>query len=402
MKSPGWILGVALLAAAPMASPLPAASQVVIAPGSSAQGARLLQEKACLNCHAFNGRGGTSAPDLAQRSPHSYTPTGLASVLWNHSPSMWNALDAKNLTLPLMSSTDTADLFAYFYSSLYFDVPGDAARGKAAFENKNCAGCHSTGQPHKVLMAGPPIADWIEVKDPLMWAERMWNHSYEMYHATWDVGVKYPQLTTQNVADIMAYLSGLPAARSQNASFQPGSPDRGRLVFERDCETCHTFGSIGSTQSRKIDLLSRPAPRTLAGYIAAMWNHAPSMRRASGDQSPKLAGTEMNDLTAYLFAQRYFLEKGNPRLGAEVYRTKQCVVCHEQDRAQTHAPELTQLTERFSAVTLTSALWRHGPAMMEAMKARKIAWPEFHGAEMTNLIAFLNGRLLPHIVISRD
>ena len=222
MKSPGWILGVALLAATPMASPLPTASQVVIAPGSSAQGARLLQEKTCLNCHAFNGRGGTGAPDLAQRSQHSYTPTRLASVLWNHSPSMWSALDAKNLTLPLMSSTETADLFAYFYSSLYFDAPGDAARGKATFENKNCAGCHRTGQPHKVLMAGPPIADWIEVKDPLMWAERMWNHSYEMYHATWDVGVKYPQLTTQNVADIMAYLSGLRRRAHRTLRFSRG------------------------------------------------------------------------------------------------------------------------------------------------------------------------------------
>ena len=63
---------------------------------------------------------------------------------------------------------------------------------------------------------------------------------------------------------------------------------------------------------------------------------------------------------------------------------------------------MTQATERFSALTLTSALWQHGPAMMESMKTRKITWPEFHGAEMTNLIAFLNGRLLPHIVISRD
>ena len=53
----------------------------------------------------------------------------------------------------------------------------------------------------------------------------------------------------------------------------------------------------------------------------------------------------------------------------KVDRTKQCVVCHEQDRAQTHAPELTELTERLSAVTLTSALWRTGPWTMEVMKA---------------------------------
>jgi hypothetical protein len=61
------------------------------------------------------------------------------------------------------------------------------------------------------------------------------------------------------------------------------------------------------------------------------------------------------------------------------------------------APDLSQATERFSPITLTSALWRSGPAMLKAMKQRKMEWPEFHGSEMTDLIAFLNERLITRI-----
>jgi hypothetical protein len=31
--------------------------------------------------------------------------------------------------------------------------------------------------------------------------------------------------------------------------------------------------------------------------------------------------------------------------------------------------------------------------MLEAMKKENVAWPEFHGSEMSNLIAYLNSRL---------
>jgi hypothetical protein len=40
---------------------------------------------------------------------------------------------------------------------------------------------------------------------------------------------------------------------------------------------------------------------------------------------------------------------------------------------------------------MVSALWHHGPQMLDQMKAKNIAWPRLTGADMANLVAYLNG-----------
>ena len=80
MKNSAGNTGVARPGRHPNGVSASTASQGALAPGSSAQGARLLQEKTCLNCHAFNGRGGTGALDLAQRRQylHTHRPTSAS------------------------------------------------------------------------------------------------------------------------------------------------------------------------------------------------------------------------------------------------------------------------------------------------------------------------------------
>jgi hypothetical protein len=41
---------------------------------------------------------------------------------------------------------------------------------------------------------------------------------------------------------------------------------------------------------------------------------------------------------------------------------------------------------------MVSALWRHGPRMLEQMKQKGVAWPRFQTKEMSDLIAYLNPR----------
>jgi hypothetical protein len=40
---------------------------------------------------------------------------------------------------------------------------------------------------------------------------------------------------------------------------------------------------------------------------------------------------------------------------------------------------------------MVAALWKHGPAMLERMRRRKIGWPRFGGSEMADLAAYLHG-----------
>ena len=58
----------------------------------------------------------------------------------------------------------------------------------------------------------------------------------------------------------------------------------------------------------------------------------------------------------------------------------------------TGAPKLAGSGRSFSSAAMVSALWHHGPQMLEQMKAKGIAWPRLDGPEMANLIAYLNGR----------
>jgi cytochrome c2 len=367
------------------------ASQLKILPGSAKRGEQLLRDKGCTGCHSLNGKGGNGAPDLARTPQNAATPEMLASAMWNHATRMWTSSESGGKRNIRLTSSEAADLFAYLYSVLYFAPPGDANRGKSFFE-ENCKPCH-TGGPG----AGSPISEWPSADDPVVWAERMWNHSAEMSRAAVRKGVPRPMLTGQNVADLLLYLRILSAVRPSPATFGIGEPEQGLPVFERVCESCHSFGPV---PGKKIDLLAHQAPATIAGYIAEMWNHEPQMfaqHGQSGYQPPKLQPGEMSNLIAFVFAQSYFFERGDSIHGRYIFESKGCANCHEQRRKETGAPDLSKALEAYSPITMTSAVWSHGPAMFQTMRQNRGSWPQFQGSEMADLIAYLNSRLLPSI-----
>ena len=92
-----------------------------------------------------------------------------------------------------------------------------------------------------------------------------------------------------------------------------------------------------------------------------------------------------------------FAETGNVKRGQKVYESKKCVTCHETQRQAKSAPDLTRVTDAYSPITLTASAWRHGPAMLRAMKQENIAWPEFEKSEMADLISYLNSRIVRQI-----
>jgi cytochrome c2 len=368
---------------APFAWPLPSAParQITIVPGSAVDGANLFREKGCVNCHTFEG------------VTQGQNPASLAAGLWNHSPEMWKAQSQRNLR-PLLDTKETADIFAYFFSLTYVNTPGDAAKGKEVFETKSCARCHDSNIGQR--RAGPPISTWNDVDDPLSWAERMWNHSKRVYTELSSEGVPWPKFTSGEMVDMLAYLRSMREPTARPLSYQPGDPEKGRITFERSCESCHSFG--GRTAQPKIDLLARPAPALLTGYVADMWNHAPLMRERAGNDFPILGPGDMSNLVAYLFARRYSEQEGDARRGSMVYQSKGCATCHENERGKNAvAPDLKTATERYSAITVSASVFRHGPAMLETMQKRNIKWPQFTTAEMQDLIGFLNSRLVRRV-----
>jgi cytochrome c2 len=363
-----------------------AVPQVQTLPGSVSRGEQVIRQKGCLDCHSLNKNGGTRAPDFASLSSDADTPIQLATTLWNHSPRMWTEYESSGRTVPRLSQNEVSDLFSYFFALLYFEPHGNSVRGRTVFVEKNCSSCHSEVLNSQAL--NPFLSRWTELRDPTSWAEHFWNHVNEMDSATGLRGVNWPELTARDTADLMSFLSSLPGAASEGPAFSIGEPLAGKAIFERSCENCH---SLGAGDKSKIDLLKRSRQTSVAGYIASMWNHAPKMKKRGGSV-PKLAGGEMRDVIAYLFMQQYFYEEGDVRRGERVYEAKGCASCHDGKRAP-GAPDLGATVQKFTPISMGSAVWRHGSGMRETLRAQGKTWPQFEKSEMADLLAYLNSRL---------
>ncbi len=340
----------------------------------SARGERLFETESCVQCHSIGGKGGKLGPDLGSRIGRGYSPALLASVMWNHAPVMWASMRAKGIAPPDIDEQAAADLFAYFYSVRLFDNPSDAARGKQAFASKQCAECH--GITTSKAAGAPPVMKWQALGDPIAFAGAMWNHAAEMRDAFATRRVAWPELTGQNLSDMVVYLRNLPQTRQVPSRFETSSEADGKSLFQsKGCASCH---------NGNLTLGPRLAGKTLNGMAAAMWNHAPHMAKATIELKPG----EMRSILSYLWTQQLFYTNGNAARGEKVFASKGCATCHNDSASS--APNLAKWKDSVSAVSMVSVLWQHGPTMLGQMEAKRITWPRFKGEEMSDLIAYLN------------
>jgi len=334
----------------------------------STRGAQLFETLSCVQCHSINGKGGTVGPDLGRRIDRDFTPASLAATMWNHAPAMWASMRARNVQSGDLNEQAASDLFAYFYSARFFEKPGDAGRGKRLFSSKHCAECHG-------------LTGWQSIGQPMELVNALWNHASTMRQEFANKKLNWPELTAQDLTDMLVYLRNLPSApRAAGIDITAGTT--GLALFEaKGCAACH---------SGKAALTSRIKGKTLTDIAVAMWNHEPRMPTAP---APMSLG-EMREIVSYLWAGQFFEDAGNPAAGARVFASKGCAACHNDPSPNnaTGAPKLTGAGRTYSAATIVSVLWHHGPQMLDQMKTRGIAWPRFDGPQMANLIAYLNGR----------
>jgi mono/diheme cytochrome c family protein len=364
-----WILRVA---AAALACGCAVAANII--PGDARRGEQLFDNEQCIQCHRVKGQGGTLAPDLSRRIDRDFTPTVMASLMWNHAPQMWAAMKAHNISKPALSSEAAADLFAYFVSARYFEKPGDAARGKQAFTARHCAECH--GITTSNAAGAPPVAKWESLADPVILAQQMWNHGAKMREAFAQKKLSWAPLTAQELTDMLVYLQNLPETKSLAQNFQFPPSDSGEALFQsKGCAGCH----VG-----KLALESRLRNQTLTEIVVDMWNHQPSMK----NPPPNLSQEEMRQILAYVWARQYFRGDGNVDRGKKVFAEKNCANCHND--ASSGAPKLGKGKDGYSDITMVSALWGHGPRMLDLMTQRNLPWPRFTTQQMADLIAYLN------------
>jgi mono/diheme cytochrome c family protein len=360
------------------------------ASGDLLKGASFFGSQGCLGCHRFKGIGATQrASDLGNRRGRDYTPALMASLLWNHGPAMWPAMRRRGIERPKLGEDRARDLFAFFYSARYFDKPGDAGRGKRLFAANGCAGCHGiagdsgfggTGAP-----GGSPVMAWRSLDDPIMLAQQMWNHP--IGNATAETKSKSwrPKLTSQELTDMLVYLQNLPQARGRRVYETLKFSESGLAAPE--AESCGHSQCHGS----KPELDRRLRNRTLTDVAVAMWNHKQSTIRLH----PALARSPVADYVTTVWAGQFFHEGGRAERGRRVFVAKRCAECHDGSASGAKL----SVNRPWSAISMVAAVWEHGPRVNDAMKRRNLRWPRFNGAEMSDLITYLNSLAQPRLPV---
>jgi len=356
-----------------LASIAPAADIVA---GDAQRGEQLFETEQCIRCHSVKGAGAHIAPDLARAIDRDYTPTVMASLMWNHAPDMWAGMKQRGIVKAELSQESAADLFAYFVAGRYFEKPGDAGRGKKAFSEKHCASCHGiTASPNP---AAPPVARWESLADPVVLAQQMWNHGPVMREAFARQKLAWGELTAQELTDILVYLQNLPETKALAHNFLFPPSDTGAALFQsKGCAGCH----VG-----KLALETRLRNQTLTQIAVDMWNHQPGMK----NPPPELSQEEMRQIIGFIWGKQYFRGDGSAERGKKVFAEKDCATCHNDPASG--APKLGVGKDKgaYSDVSMLSVLWEHGPRMLDSMEQRSLPWPRFTTQQMADLIAYLN------------
>ncbi len=199
-------------------------------------------------------------------------------------------------------------------------------------------------------------------------------------------------MTWMVVAASLLLLWGREPALAQPLPSPTQHPLAGSRVFgAKGCLTCHAVNGVGATIGPDLGRLSRP--RSFEEFASALWNHPQGMAerlRQLGIDRPHLDRRETGDLIAFLFTLDYFDPPGHVESGRRLFVGKKCVVCHQvTGTGGVVGPSLDFLKQRGSPIFVAAAMWNHGPAMAQAMRAQGIERPRLEDSELRDLMAYL-------------
>jgi len=210
-----FVSGITVLAVAVALSSLSgiaSADELFTPTEDPANGARLFQTKGCGRCHAINGVGGTKGPDLGRIArPRSFYD--LAAAMWDHLPQMatqlWSSPSSPT-EKSYVTPNEMSDLIAFLYQPGAFGQklpaqPGDPRDGERLIADKGCLVCHSLESPPRGKVGGS-LSQLKGLDSPWTIIAKMWNHGFLMVATIEGGNSAWPQLTSREMADLVAFL----------------------------------------------------------------------------------------------------------------------------------------------------------------------------------------------------
>jgi mono/diheme cytochrome c family protein len=268
------------------------------APGSVNAGKRLFSAKHCIVCHTVRGTGGVVGPNLDHLGQFR-SPIFVASAMWNHGPQMAEKMKERRIERPTFTAKELRDLIAYLAPATggpeegpLYVLPGRAESGRQLFAEKRCIECHAVGGVGGRV--GPDLVERGIRQSPTEFAATIWNKAPAMAAAMQPRGINVPQLSPEQMADIVAYLYSV-------RYFKGGNVQQGYVVAsQKGCLNCH--GLRGERGKPSSDLATAKGLDSPAAVLAALWNHTLVTPTAAGKKMdwPVFASQEMADLMAML------------------------------------------------------------------------------------------------------
>jgi mono/diheme cytochrome c family protein len=195
----------------------------------------------------------------------------------------------------------------------------------------------------------------------------------------------------------MFKLGVIAAALVAGSMFAAGIPSgdaaRGEQLFQsQQCVTCHSVNGRGGTAAP--DLAKRTdRDYTPAAMASLMWNHAPDMWTAmlkKGIVRPALTPEQSADLFAYFVSAHYFEKLGDAARGKRDFAAKHCAECHGVTTSSfPGAPPVAKWDSLADPSLLAQQMWNHGGQMHAAFAQKKLAWSQLTGAELTDILVYL-------------
>ncbi len=253
--------------------------------GEAEKGKEFFLNNVCSSCHSIGIYGNKKGIPLDALKAE-MSPSGLASLLWNHGPRMRHQVSAANIKWPILTGNELSGLSEFLMDFSHsgegrrtFSVIGSPKRGQKIYARYRCGHCHS-------------IENFKNIKhrNVLDIAAQMWNAGPRMWGAMAERGIAIPELSPEEFIDITAYLYfiGYPGRRGDKVS--------GKNIFVRNCSQCHTVGPGPSLDEIK-------GKYNALEFMLTIWNHTENMHEIAKERGiswPRFLGYEMNDLIEFM------------------------------------------------------------------------------------------------------
>ncbi len=220
-----------------------------ILPEDPSRGGQLFVSKGCVKCHAVQGEGGKTGPDLGKIGLGG-TQLDLAAKIWNHAPFMIAEMEHAGIAQPTLTGQEFTEITAYLYFLRFFDEPGNAASGEYLFDQKGCISCHLVSG--KGNDGGPGLDEFPRNASPVFLSQAIWNHSLRMMARMVRIGKSWPNFNGTEMMDTLAYIKTKAKGAEEPFFFKPGNPREGRAVFNaKGCTNCHSVHGEGAKDGHR-------------------------------------------------------------------------------------------------------------------------------------------------------